>query len=281
MQELFDDTMRGEELLERDDIVIDRWIDRARVGAIAYMGLCGLAGVIFILIDLSSGQYIGALVALVITLATCGLGVAALLGVRIGRIIHANTKRLDKLNYRIDQLEAAFDAQELDLQLVSPQPRDPSELVGASLSADRYPRLVAEREEVAAAAEESAAHKGASQDRPAPAEVSGATETPTAGEEPFQKCNRLWGQLKDALQDKQIESWRKRLDQLNRDHARSLRERFRVILGGRDYREALDIGRQIVDLYPGTRMADDFRAIESRIEELAFGNNNRRAESRL
>ena len=81
------------------------------------------------------------------------------------------------------------------------------------------------------------------------------------------------------MEDKQIESWRKRLDQLNRDHARSLRERFRVILGGKDYREALDIGRQIVDLYPDTRMADDFRAIESRIEELAFGDGSRRAES--
>lgn len=278
MQELFDDTMRGDEPLGRNDIVIEQWISRARVGAIAYMSLCGLAGVTFILIDLASGQYVGALVALVITLATCGLGVGALLGVRMARIIHANTKRLDKLNYRIDQLEAAFDAQELDLQLVSPEPRDPSELVGASLSVDRYPRLVAEREELAAAADESPGRDGVSE---SPAEGVTVPDVPShaAGEQPFQKCNRLWGQLKDALEDKQIESWRKRLDQLNRDHARSLRERFRVILSGKDYREALDIGRQIVDLYPGTRMADDFRAIESRIEELAFGDGGRRAES--
>ena len=289
MQELFEDTLTGELPAERNDIAIERWIDRARVGAIAYMGLCGLAGMTFVLIELSSGQYAGAAIALFVTLAVCGLGVGALVGVRMARVIHANTKRMEKLTYRIDQLEAAFDAHEMDLQLVSPEPRDPSPLVGASLDHDRYPRLVADGSvgtspaPPAPSAPSDDARPPAGEPAPAATSTgsvsSGAPAPSGNGEQPIQRCRRLWDELRNALEDKQIESWRRRLDQLNRDHACDLRARFgRLIRTGR-YTEALEVGRQIVDLYPDSRMAGDFRTLESRIEELAFRDHPPRAEA--
>lgn len=284
MQELFDDTMTGETPLERNDLAIERWIARARIGAIAYASLCGLAGVIFILVEVSSGQFAGAVVAFFVTLATCGLGLASLAGVRMARTVHANTKRLDKLNYRIDQLEAAFDAHEMDVQLISGEPRDPSMLVSASLPADQYPRLAPGEAESTDAPTQNEINPEPIVEKTS---VKENTDSPAVEpveskvdiEQPIQKCRRLWGELKGALEDKQIESWRKRLDQLNRDHARDLRCRFAQHLRDKDYVQALEVGRQIVDLYPDSRMAADFRALESRIERLAFGNQPPRIET--
>lgn len=223
-----------------DEATAEVWVRRGCIAAAAFSGLCAVGGLTLVAVKVVTGAYAEAVLTLIVAVAACGIGLLAIGAMRLGRVVIANGAALDALRYRMDSLEAAFEAQGIDLEL-DPSGSSPAELVGAVLPRDGYPRLAAKRE---AAAE------------------SGEAADPTES---------IIASRNDRAPKLGVVS--------NFSRARELREQFAELVRKERYERALELGEEIVSVAPASRMAADFESIRERLTELAEGQAQSRAKA--
>lgn len=215
-------------------------VRRGCIAAAAFAGLCAVGGLTLVAVKVVSGAYAEAVLTLIVAIATCGIGLLAMGAMRLGQVVIANAAELAALRYRMDSLEASFEAQGIDMEL-DPSAGSPADLVGAVLPRDQYPRLVGENQ-VAAESGESA----------------------DAVESIIESRNERGPKL-GVVSDV--------------GRARELREEFAAHVRSEHYEQALALGKEIVNVAPASRMAMDFESIRERLVELAASQARSRAKA--
>lgn len=223
-----------------DEATAEAWVRRGCIAAAAFAGLCAVGGLTLVAVKVVSGAYAEAVLTLIIAAATCGIGLLAMGAMRLGQVVIANAAELAALRYRMDSLEASFEAQGIDLEL-DPSAGSPADLVGAVLPRDQYPRLVGESQVAAEAGE-------------------GADSVESIIESRDERQAKL-GVVSDVAR------------------AREIRERFAEEVRSGRYEQALALGKEIVNVAPASRMATDFESIRERLVELAEGQARTRAKA--
>jgi len=253
------------------DSTFDRDLDRVRTAIFAFMGICAMIGLVLLVVSVAGNAVVEAFLALFVTLGLCALAGLGLLGVRLARRVSKLQSRSDALRYRIDALEAAFDAQGFDTELPVPGTHHTSELLSASLPEAQYPRLVKSR------FDEGAAHASADT-APVRQATTGAAHTEPASDRRDALCDqfqlaienddlpearRTLSQVEPFLEREQRDRWRSKLESFTNRVRGELRDGFHAALTEGDHSEAIQIGEQIIELFPHSRMARDFARIRS------------------
>ncbi len=215
--------------------ISNRWLQHASAAIYVFFGSFALLGLGYVWYAASGGQVLNALIGAGIAFGAIGMGIAMHCIVQLAGVVAAGQRILEDLCKRADAMETMLEATGGLTNLSALGAGDPSVLTAGHVDTSGFPRLMPD----------SAAH------------ASGLVgDARFAVEQPLQVAvNRTAVAVSDH-DDAPAESMSS--DQLRRV--------FRDSVYSGDYDSALEVGAAILDEYPASEMATQFRRLRPILE---------------
>lgn len=252
------------------------WLRRAERIVYAFLFACITSGLFLVYYAAFGGNVLNAMVGAAIVIGGSGAALMMLTLVRTGRLAVRNTESLEAIGHRVDAIEDMLqvalsvppqeDGKTAEVNLSDIGKGDPGPLVAATLPSDGFPRLA--RQDEPDGETGSARPRGEARD---PLDL-----WQTAFERgDIRACRRILAEAGDRIEPDRRLAMSEAMEAFLAGRKETLRDEFSSRVRAGHFEEALAIGRQIADMFPGSDLAAEFERIEphlrARLKRVANG----------